>query len=402
MEYNKDESGNYIKLSQNNVDTGIGFERLAAILQEKDSAYETDIFLPIIKEIEELSNKKYELDKRFRIIADHIRGAVFLASEGILPSNTDRGYILRRLIRRIIRTSKLINLSGNYLIRLAEKVIESYQKVYPEILLNKDNILTILKEEEEKFKKTLDYGLKHFEKIVQKGSISGSDAFHLFETYGFPLELTEELAREKKIKIDKQEGEESKLSSSPSAIAREFKESFKKHQEISRAGAEKKFGGIGKGADNYEAVKLHTATHLLHTALRRILGEHVKQMGSDITWQRLRLDFSHSRKLTEGEIKKIEDLVNQKIKEDLELKKEEMSYENALKSGALAFFRERYPERVTVYSIGTAENIFSREICAGPHVKKTSELGIFKIIKEESSGAGVRRIRAVLKGSDLN
>jgi alanyl-tRNA synthetase len=236
--------------------------------------------------------------------------------------------------------------------------------------------LTVIQNEEEKFERVLTQGLKQFEKVAKKGEISGIDAFHLFDTYGFPLELTEELAKEKNLKVDV-EG---------------FKEAFQKHREISRAGVEKKFGGVGKEA-SYEATKLHTATHLLHAALRKILGEHVKQMGSDITPQRLRFDFSHPKKLTKEEIKKVEDLVNQKIKEDLEVKKEEMELKEALKSGALAFFKEKYPEKVTVYSIGD----FSKEICAGPHVKRTSELGHFKIEKEESAGSGIRRIRAILE-----
>ncbi len=222
----------------------------------------------------------------------------------------------------------------------------------------------------------MERGLKQFEKIASLGDIDGRDAFHLFDTYGFPLEVTEELAREKGLKIDK----------------REFEEAFKKHRVVSRAGREKKFGGVGREA-GFESTKLHTTTHLLHAALRKVLGSHVKQMGSDITPARLRFDFSHPRKMTEAEIRKVEEIVNQKIKDDLEVKKTEMKHEEALKSGALAFFKEKYPLKVTIYSI----NNFSKEICAGPHIKRTSELGQFKIVKEESSGAGVRRIRAILE-----
>jgi len=376
MTYNKNKRGEYELLSQKNIDTGMGFERLVSLIQKKDSNYETDLFFPIIEEISKISGEFYESNKKFyRIIADHLKGAVFLISEGILPSNVERGYILRRILRRAIRYGKLLNLSRGFLISLAQKVIEIYKDIYPEVKSKEADILTVIQNEEEKFEKTLNQGLKQFEKISAKGNISGLDAFHLFDTYGFPLELTEELAKEKELSVD----------------IKGFEEAFKKHREISRAGVEKKFGGVGKEA-TYEATKLHTATHLLHTALRKVLGEYVKQMGCDITPQRLRFDFSHPQKLTAEEIRKVEDLVNQKIKEDLEIKKEELSYNEALKSGALAFFKEKYPEKVTVYSI----NNFSREICAGPHVKKTLELGRFKVTKEESAGAGVRRIRAIL------
>jgi len=341
----------------------------------------------------EIGNWKLR-ERSERVIADHIKGSVFLISEGIFPSNVERGYVLRRILRRAIRYGKLLNLPKNFLIPLAQKVIEIYKDVYPEVKSKEADILTVIQKEEEKFEKTLNLGLKQFEKISARGDISGLEAFHLFDTYGFPLELTEELAKEKGLKVD----------------IKGFEESFKKHREISRAGVEKKFGGIGREA-TYEAAKLHTATHLLHAALRRILGKHVKQMGSDITPQRLRFDFSHPQKMQDEELKKVEDIVNRKIKEDLEVKKEEMSYSEALKSGALAFFKEKYPEKVSVYSITelpkeakvkmrtkfSSPKSFSKEICAGPHVRKTSELGRFKIIKEESSGAGIRRIRAILE-----
>jgi len=378
MEYNKNKDGSYVKLPQRNVDTGIGFERLLSILQNKDSVYETDLFLPVIQKLEEISEKKYEENKeKFRIIADHIRGSVFLISDNVLPSNVEEGYILRRVLRRAIRYGKILKMSKNFLIPLAQKVIEIYQSAYPEIKSNKTNILSVIQQEEEKFEKTLEKGLKQLEKLINKTKkIKGGDAFYLYETYGFPLELTEEIAAEKGTKVDK----------------KDFQKALKKHQEISRAGREKKFGGVGKEA-TYEAAKFHTATHLLHQALRDILGSHIKQMGSDITPQRLRFDFSHSAKMTDEEIKKVEKIVNEKIKQDLEVKKEEMSYNKAIDSKALAFFKEKYPKKVSVYSIGN----FSKEICAGPHVKRTSELGKFKIIKEQSSGAGIRRIRAVLE-----
>jgi len=382
MEYNKNKDGLYAKLPQRNVDTGIGFERLVALLQGKDSAYETDLFLPVIKKLEEISGKKYEENKKnFRIIADHVRGSVFLIAEGILPSNIERGYILRRILRRAIRYGKILKVPKDFLIPLAKKVIEICQDVYPEVKSNETNALTIIQNEEEKFEKTLKRGLKEFEKLIDKNKdISGEETFNLYQSYGFPLELTEELAEEKGFKVDRTG----------------FEKAIEKHQKISRAGREKKFGGVGKEA-GLETTKLHTATHLLHQALSQVLGEHVRQMGSDITSQRLRFDFSHSAKMKGEEIKKVEEIVNQKIKQDLEIKKEEMSYNEAIKSGALAASpltkRAGYPDKVSVYSIKG----FSKEICAGPHVKRTSELGKFKITKEESSSAGIRRIRAILE-----
>ncbi len=377
MEYLKTEKG-FEKLSQKNVDFGGGLERIALIVQNKTSVFEIDVFMPVMEKIKELSGGKDYKDnmKAFEVIADHIRGIVFLASEGLLPSNTEQGYVLRRLIRRAIRFGRLIDMPKNFLATLAEKVIGVYEDIYPEVKSEENNILVIIQNEEEKFEASLQEGLKQFKKLTSKGNISGIDAFHLYDTYGFPLELTEELAKEKGLKIDK----------------KGFQKAFKEHQEVSRAGAEKKFGGIGKEA-GYQATKLHTATHLLHQSLREVLGNHVKQMGSDITHERLRFDFSHSEKMTDDEIKKVKDLVNQKIKENLEVKKQEMSYSDAIKSGALAFFKEKYPEKVTVYII----NKFSKEICAGPHVKKTAELGSFRIIKEESIGAGIRRIRAIVE-----
>lgn len=429
MEYYKDEKGNYQRLSQQNVDTGIGFERLIALLQGKPSAYETDLFWPIIQEIEKKTVKSYSSNlNSYRIIADHIRGSVFLISEEIFPSNIEKGYILRRLLRRAIRYGKLLRMPEGFLIPLAKKVIEIYKEVYPEILLKENDVLIVIQKEEDKFEKTLDEGLKKSKKVIDikvpisvdkytkimqitdkkeifkeiyhseknkketdmflrfnikitseeinNATISGKEAFDLYQTYGFPIEMIIELAQAKRLFVD----------------IESFQKGMETHKEISRAGVEKKFGGIGKEAV-YKAIKLHTATHLLHQALRDILGTHVKQMGSDINSKRLRFDFSHSQKMTENEIRKVEKLINQEIEKNLLVKKEEMNYQKALKLGALAFFKDKYPEKVTVYSI----NGFSKEICAGPHIKKTSDLGQFKIIKEQSSGAGVRRIRAVLK-----
>ncbi|MCK4520576.1 alanine--tRNA ligase [Candidatus Parcubacteria bacterium] len=373
IEYLKNKNGNYQKLSQKNVDTGMGLERVLAILENKHSAYETDLFLPIIQEIERQSSKKYENNKKyFRIIADHIRGSVFLISEGVFPSNIEQGYVLRRILRRAIRYGKIIEAGPGFLIPLANKTIEIYKDIYPEVFSKQPDILTVIQKEEEKFEKALEVGIKETNIIIVKGDITGKQAFDLYQNYGFPIEMIEEIAKEHNKKVDKQG----------------FEKALKDHQEISRAGKEKKFGGGGKFSS-----KLHTATHLLHSALRQVLGDKVKQMGSDITSERLRFDFSFDRKLAKEEIKKVEDLVNQKIKQDLEVKKQEMPLEKALKSGALAFFKEKYPEKVFVYSI----QVFSKEICAGPHVKRTGELGKFKIIKEESSSAGIRRIKAILE-----
>jgi alanyl-tRNA synthetase len=381
-EYYKDREGKLTPLKQKGVDTGMGLERLAMIVQNKNSVFETDLFEPILKVLS-TSNIEHRTSniRSQRIIADHIKGAVFLISEGILPSNVERGYVLRRILRRAILHSKILNLPKNSLVEAAKKVIEIYKDTYPEVLSKQADVLTVIENEREKFERTLESGLKKLRlqiencKLKNEKILPGKVVFDLFQSYGFPFEITKEIAKEEGLEVDE----------------KDFQERFKKHQEISRIGAEKKFGGLGEVID-YNMVKLHTATHLLHTALRQILGEKVRQMGSDITPERLRFDFSFDRKLTKEEIKKVEDLVNQKIKEDLEVKKEEMSLEDALKSGALAFFKEKYPERVTVYTIGN----FSKEICAGPHVKRTSELGNFKIKKEESAGKGIRRIYAIL------
>jgi len=374
MEYDKKADGSFEKLPQTNIDTGIGFERLLSLLNKKDSAYETDLFEPIIKKIEKLSKKKYKNNqKNFRIIADHIRGSVFLASDGVIPSNTERGYILRRILRRTIRFGKLLNLDESFLIDLAQIVIDEYKKAYPKLKSNQTDILTIIQKEQEKFIKTLGNGLKQFAKLDK---ITGEGAFNLYQTYGFPVELTEELAKEKGIEVDKNA----------------FDKALKKHQEISRQGVDKKFKG-GLADTSEQTTKYHTANHLLLAALRKILGDHIKQKGSNVTAERLRFDFSHGAKLTEEEKQKVENLVNQKIKEDLEVRCEEMSLEQARKEGAAGVFEEKYGEKVKVYTIGD----FSKEICGGPHVKRTSELNRFKIKKEESSSAGIRRIRAVLE-----
>lgn len=367
-EFYQDRDRKLTPLKQKGVDTGMGLERLAMVIQKKPSVFETDLFSSMPQ------------NRAERIIADHIKGSVFLASEGIIPSNVEQGYVLRRILRRAIRYGKILKMPKNFLIPLAQKVIEIYKEVYPEVKSKETDILTVIQDEEEKFAKTLERGLKDtVSEVTRAGQLTGDIAFNLYESKGVPLEVSKEIALEENVKISDN-------------LEMEFKEASKRHQEISRAGAEKKFGGVGRDA-GLEEVKLHTVTHLMHQALRQVLGDHVKQMGSDITSQRLRFDFSHSGKMTEQEINKVEEIVNRKIKQDLEVKKQEMSYKDAMKSGALAFFKEKYPERVSVYFIGS----FSREICAGPHVKRTSELGIFKIKKEESSGAGIRRLRAILE-----
>ncbi len=381
MEYNKtmvNDKEIYEPLPSKNIDTGAGLERLAAVLGNKESDYETDLFWPSILKIAQLAKVRYEENKKaYRIIADHLRGACFLVAEGILPSKEDRGYILRRILRRAIRYGKILGLPRNFLIPIAEVFISLYQDIYPELNSKKNDILTVCQNEESKFSKTLQEGVKQFEKIaaemIKQGKkiIPGETSFYLFETFGFPYELTEEMAKEKGLEIRKND----------------FEKAFKKHQEISRAGMKRKFGGGG-----FTAPPLHTATHLLHQALRLILGNHVKQAGSDINVSRLRFDFTHPNKLTEEENKKIEEMVNKKIGEALEVRCETMPYEEAIKKGALAFFKERYPQEVKVYSIGD----WSKEVCAGPHVKNTKELGKFKILKAEKIGAGIQRIKAIL------
>ena len=379
MQYFKNMDGRYEPLSQKNVDTGMGLERMLSAINGFSDDYKTDIFLPIIEEIEKLSVKKYEDNKKeFRIIADHIKAAAFIIGDkrGVEPSNLGQGYVVRRLIRRAIRYGKILNLPEYFFVPLIKKVIEIYGEAYPEIKRKENDIITIVQREEEKFEKTLEEGLKQFEK--------GLDAFELYTTYGFPLELTMELAKEKRKTID----------------VEEFNKKFKEHQELSRTASAGMFKG-GLADAGMQATKYHTATHLLLAALRRVLGDHVYQRGSNINAERLRFDFSHPQKMTAEEIKEVEDIVNQKIKEDLEVICKEMSLEEAKGKGVMGVFENKYGERVKVYTIGnsstSSEPSFSREICGGPHVKKTSELGKFKIIKEESSAAGVRRIRAILE-----
>ena len=384
MQYNKDKDGNVTELPKKNVDTGMGLERVVAVLEGVDDNYLSSVWIDIIKKIESMSNVSYEENPgSMRIIADHIRSAVFILADnaGIRPSNTDQGYILRRLIRRAIRHAKKLNIdiNSNWEQDIANMIIDKYIKYYSEIEANKNIVLEELTKEKVKFNRTLEKGLREFEKItnnINDDMLNKDLAFKLYDTYGFPIELTEELAKEKNIKVDI-EG---------------FKEKFKAHQELSRTASQGKFKG-GLAGDSVIETKYHTATHLLNAALKQVVGQDVHQKGSNITDERMRFDFSCDHKLTDEEKAKTEELVNKWIKEGLDVTVKEMKKEEALKSGAECMFIDKYPDIVTVYSIGD----ISHELCGGPHVKNTSELGTFKIKKEEASSAGVRRIKAILE-----
>lgn len=358
MEYNKTKDGKFEPLAQKNVDTGMGLERTVMVLNDQKSVFETDVFVPLMTEV-----SRFNLDsKAQKIIVDHIKASVFILSEGITPGNTGRDYVLRRLIRRAVRFGKDLDLTS-----LAQKVIEIYKDVYLELLKNKEKIISELKLEKERFEKTLEKGLKEFEK--------GTDPFILFTTYGFPIELVKEIAKEQGKIIDEEK----------------FNDEMKKHQELSRTSSAGMFkGGLADAGE--ETKKLHTATHLLRRALEIVLGEEIMQKGSNITPERLRFDFGFSRKLTPEEIQKVENLVNKKIAEDLPVSFEEMTVDEAKQKGAVGVFDSKYGEKVKVYTIAN----FSQEICGGPHVSNTSELGKFKIQKEEAVSAGVRRIKAII------
>ena len=383
MQYNHEEDGTFSNLKNRNVDTGMGLERVVAILEGVTDNYKSSIWTEIIQEIEELSNLPYEGNEHdIRIVADHIRTSVFIAGDnsGVKPSNTDQGYILRRLIRRAIRYARKLNidLNSDWEVRIANIVIDKYEHIYQELDKNKDVILSVLTDEKKRFSKTLEKGLKEFEKLVQnlnEDIINKDIAFKLYDTYGFPIELTIELAKEKNKTVD-MEG---------------FNEKFKEHQEKSRAGAMQKFKG-GLASNSEMNTKYHTATHLLNAALKIVIGPQVHQKGSNITEERMRFDFPCDHKMTQEEIKQTEDLVNKWIKEAIPVTKKEMTKEEALKIGAEAMFIEKYGDIVTVYTIGD----ISKELCGGPHVTNTSELGTFKIKKEEASSAGIRRIKAIL------
>ena len=379
MEYFKDAQGKYSKLEQKNVDTGLGLERMTMLLQGKETPFDTEIFEPIMKKLEEIENK--DIIESRRIVAEHLRSSMMIICDGGRPSNIDRGYVLRRLIRRMIRHINKLEVNLDELSTLIDINVENLKEMYPDLEKNKETIKSVILEEKDKFVKTLSNGEKEFTKAMNyakqngKNKIDGKIVFRLYDTYGFPPEMTQELAKENNIEIDLEE----------------FNKLFKEHQEKSRLGSEQKFKG-GLADQNEKTIAYHTATHLLHQALRTVLGEHVKQSGSNITEERLRFDFTHPQKMTKEEIQKVEDLVNEQIKKDLKVTCEEMNYEDAKKSGAIGLFTDKYGEKVKVYTIGD----FSKEICGGPHVTHTGDMGRFKIKKEESSSSGIRRIKAVL------
>ncbi|MBS7020406.1 MAG: alanine--tRNA ligase [Firmicutes bacterium] len=384
-QYNGNEDGSVTPLASKNVDTGMGVERVTAVLEGVNDNYMTSLFRDKISYLEEVSGHSYQdlnYQRAMRIIADHMRAITIISGDNakIVPSNTDQGYILRRLIRRVIRYAKKIDIDINtdFDIHLAKLYIEQFKNYYPELEKNQEHIIQVLETEKKKFARTLEKGLREFEKIAAKvqDKIDGETAFHLYDTYGFPIELTEELALEMNLTVDK-DGFEAK---------------FKEHQEKSRAGAKERFKG-GLQSDSEMNIKYHTATHLLNAALKKVIGPEVHQMGSNITDERMRFDFPCDHKLTEEEKKQTEELVNQWIQEAIPVTHYEVSKEEAVQMGAEAQFIERYGDKVMVYQIGDA----SLEICGGPHVSNTSELGQFKIKKEESSSAGVRRIKAVLE-----
>ena len=380
MEFNRKQDGSIEPLEKKNIDTGMGYERVVAVLEGKTDNYESSLWEDVIKLIEEISDKTYKgNEESMRIVADHIRTSVFIAADdaGIKPSNKDQGYILRRLIRRAIRHAKKleIDINSDWEEKIALLIIDKYKKYYDELERNKDVVLEVLKNEKIKFNKTLEKGLREFEKKSDK-DIDADTAFHLYDTFGFPIELTLELATEKGLKVD-MEG---------------FNKKFKEHQELSRTASEGKFKGGLAGNSEIET-KYHTATHLLNAALKITVSPDCHQMGSNITTERMRFDFNCDHKLTDEEKKATEDLVNKWISEGLPVHKEEMTKEEALASGAECMFIEKYPDIVTVYFIGDV----SKELCGGPHVSNTKEIGHFKITKEEASSAGVRRIKAVIE-----
>jgi alanyl-tRNA synthetase len=397
MQYNKKEDGSFEPLKQKNVDTGMGLERVLSILNRVNSPFETELFKEVIDEIKLLSNISEPDEKQkiaFRIIADHLRAATFIIGDkcGVAPSNTDQGYILRRLIRRAIRYAKSINIQNEFARKIAGIVVKNYGDFYTELLENQERIFNEISQEEEKFSKTISRGILILEKELNREEISDVKklpedfAFMMFATYGFPFELTLE---ELKIKGFVKNAEDEKF------VKEKYEEQFKHHQELSKAGAEKKFaGGLADHSD--EVRKLHTATHLLNQALRIILGEHVLQRGANITAERLRFDFSHPEKMTPEQIKQVEDLVNEQIKKALPVKCEELDLAEAKAKGAHGIFDSKYGEKVKVYTIGEGADQFSMEICGGPHAENTADLKGFKIMKEESSSSGVRRIKATI------
>ena len=380
MEYFKDKDGNYTKLSQKNVDTGMGLERITFLLQGKETPFDTELFKPVMDKLVEL--QKEDIIESRRIVAEHLRSSMMIIADGGRPSNVDRGYVLRRLIRRMVRHINKLQINLDEISTLIDINVENLKEMYPELEANGEIIKSVIIEEKNKFVKTLEHGEKEFQKELNKAKQQGKDiidgqvVFKLYDTYGFPPEVTKELAQENEIAVD----------------MKKFDELFKVHQEKSRAGSEQKFKG-GLAEQNDITIAYHTATHLLNAALKVVLGPDTHQKGSNITTERMRFDFNCDHKMTDEEKQKTEDLVNQWIKDALPVTVEEMKKEDAVKSGAECMFIEKYPDTVTVYTIGNV----SKELCGGPHVKNTSELGTFKIKKEEACSAGIRRIKAVLE-----
>ncbi len=380
MEYKKENGVVVGKLSRKNVDTGSGLERVLMTVQGKDNIFDTDLFTPIFDAIRAHTGGEIRDMRAARIVADHMRASTMMITDGVRPSNTDQGYIVRRLLRRAVRYADLLGLPPHTLSKIVEVVVSIYDEAYPEVSVRKKETQEAIQKEEEKFRKTLERGMKEFARLAEEGAISAEGAFQLFSTHGFPLEMTEELASERGIVVDR-EG---------------FQEAFKKHQELSRAGAEQKFKG-GLADTSVMSTRYHTTTHLLHQALRTVLGEGAIQKGSNITAERLRFDFAHGAKMTDEEKRAVEDLVNKKISEALPVFYEDISFEEAQKRGAIGLFGEKYGDTVRVYQVGEGDSRYSLEFCGGPHVENTSELGHFKIVKEEAVAQGVRRIKAVLE-----
>ncbi len=380
MEFYKDKDGKYTKLKQHNVDTGLGLERMAMILQGKETPFDTELFFNLMEKLKELAIEENIASRR--IVAEHLRSSIMIINDGGRPSNVDSGYILRRLIRRMTRHLNKMGIDLSKLSDLIDIEIDALKEMYPELIENREKIKNVLIEEKNKFTKTLKNGEREFEKVSNrlknngKDTIDGKTVFNLYETYGFPPEMTVELANENNLKVD----------------IKDYDILYKEHQEKSRMGSEVKFKG-GLADQSEKSIKYHTATHLLHKALKIVLGDHVNQKGSNITEERLRFDFSHPCKVTKEELQKVEDIVNEQIARNLEVTCEEMTLEEAKASGAIGLFENKYGDRVKVYTIGD----FSKEICGGPHVTNTGKLGHFKIKKEEASSAGVRRIKAVLE-----
>jgi alanyl-tRNA synthetase len=402
MEYNKNAAGNYEALSQKNVDTGLGLERVLAVMNNLDDNYQTDLFIHLIRRLEELTGKQYsansEVTRPMRIIADHLKAATFIIGDdrGVPPSNTDQGYVVRRLIRRAIRYGRQLNIAQElWTTKIAHVVIHDYQTVYPELKRHEAFIIDNFTKEEQKFSQTIDKGLREFDKLASsQQELTGKDLFNLYQSYGFPLELSLEELEKRGRKLTAEE----KL-----ALNQDFSQSLKQHQDLSRTASAGKFkGGLADAGE--ETTKLHTAAHLLLASLRQVLGPQVFQKGSNITSERLRLDFSYPAKMTAEQIKAVEDLVNGAILANYTVTGEEMTLEDAKKRGAMGVFDSKYGERVTVYTVAPlsadghpdSEKAFSQEICGGPHATATGQLGHFQIQKEEASSAGVRRVKAVL------